>query len=143
MGTACPGRHLTSLRPWYHADLLRNHGLHCRGVTRERLLFYRAPNHYGGAENLNRITSAFFNTVYLLPKDLRFEHGGAKLASCPGRHLTSLRLCCTGTAAYLKLVFGFASFLNRASIISFPLHSYFTAYCFSFQSCRQALQMNL
>ena len=27
----------------------------------------------------------------LLPKDVRFEHGGAKLASCPGRHLTSLR----------------------------------------------------
>jgi len=27
----------------------------------------------------------------LLPKDLRFEHGGAKLASCPGRHITSLR----------------------------------------------------
>jgi len=25
----------------------------------------------------------FFNAVYLLPKDLRFEHGGAKLASCP------------------------------------------------------------
>jgi len=27
----------------------------------------------------------------LLPKDLRFEHRGAKLASYPGRHLTSLR----------------------------------------------------
>jgi len=26
-----------------------------------------------------------------LPKDLRFERGGAKLASCPGCHLTSLR----------------------------------------------------
>jgi len=24
-------------------------------------------------------------------KDLRFEHGGAKLVSCPRRHLTSLR----------------------------------------------------
>jgi len=33
----------------------------------------------------------YFNTVQLLPKDLRFEHGGAKLVSCPGRHLTSLR----------------------------------------------------
>jgi len=29
----------------------------------------------------------------LLPKDLRFEHGGAKLVSCPRRHLTSLRPC--------------------------------------------------
>jgi len=27
----------------------------------------------------------------LLPKDLRFEHGGAILASCPGGHLTSLQ----------------------------------------------------
>jgi len=37
------------------------------------------------------VTSTFFSTVHLLPKDLRFEHGGAKLASFPGRHLTSLR----------------------------------------------------
>jgi len=29
----------------------------------------------------------------LLLKDLRFEHGGAKLVSCPRRHLTSLRPC--------------------------------------------------
>jgi len=34
--------------------------------------------------------STFFNTVHLLPKDLSFEHGGAKVASCPGHHLTSL-----------------------------------------------------
>jgi len=39
------------------------------------------------------VTSTFFNTVNLLPKELRFQHGAAKLASCPGRHLTSLRLC--------------------------------------------------
>ena len=32
-----------------------------------------------------------FLTAYLFPKDLRFEHGGTKLVSCPGRHLTSLR----------------------------------------------------
>ena len=32
-----------------------------------------------------------FSTVHLLLKDLRFEHRGAKLVSCPGRHLTSLR----------------------------------------------------
>jgi len=64
----------------------------------------RAPSHYGGAkslrgrrmaaealENPNNVTSTFFNTIHLLPKDLGFEHGGAKLASCPGRHLTSLR----------------------------------------------------
>jgi len=57
----------------------------------------RAPNHYGGADSLrgtpkspNNVTSTFFNTVYLFPKDLRFERGGSKLDSCPGRHLTSL-----------------------------------------------------
>jgi len=34
--------------------------------------------------------SAFFNTVYVIPKDLRFEHGGLFY---PGRHLTSVRPC--------------------------------------------------
>jgi len=43
------------------------------------------------AENSNNVTSIFFSTVDLLPKDIRFERGGAKLASCPGRHLSSLR----------------------------------------------------
>ena len=32
-----------------------------------------------------------FNTAYWLPRKLSFEHRGAKLASCPGRHLASLR----------------------------------------------------
>jgi len=35
--------------------------------------------------------STFFNTVHLLPNDIRFGHGDLKLASCPGRHLASLR----------------------------------------------------
>jgi len=53
-----------------------------------------APNHCSGRrKSLNNVASTFFNAVYLLPKDLRFEHGGAKLASCPGRCLTSLRPC--------------------------------------------------
>ena len=63
----------------------------------------RAPIHYGGAESLreapkspNTITSTFFNTVNLLPKELRFEHGGTKLVFCPGRHLTSSRPCAQG-----------------------------------------------
>jgi len=50
----------------------------------------------------SNLTSTFFNTVRLLPKDLSFEHEGAKLASCPGPHLTSLRpwlLAQPGTAA--------------------------------------------
>jgi len=72
------------------------------GVTRGAQFHGRqftmgALNHCWGAELLreapkspNTITSTFFNTVNLLPKELRFEHGGAKLASCPGRHLTSV-----------------------------------------------------
>ena len=43
-----------------------------------------------GTKSPNNFISAFLNTVYLLPKNLRFEHGGANLASCPRRHLTSL-----------------------------------------------------
>jgi len=51
-----------------------------------------------GAESLraapkspNNDTNTFFNTVLLLPKELRFEHGGAKLASCPRSHLALWR----------------------------------------------------
>ena len=97
-GELCP-RCPPALHPWYHADLLRNHGLHCRGVTRAVRVaqFPGRRINMGGAENPNSITSAFFNAMHLIPKDLRFEHGGAKVASCPGRHLTSLRLGCTGS----------------------------------------------
>jgi len=45
----------------------------------------------GAPKSPNNVTSTLFSTVDLLPNDLTFEHGGAKLASCPGRHLTSLR----------------------------------------------------
>jgi len=45
----------------------------------------------GAPKNLNNVTRTFFHTVHLLPEDLRFENGSAKLASCPGYHLTSLR----------------------------------------------------
>jgi len=58
------------------------------------------PNHCGDAEWLreapkrpNNVTRSFVNTVNLLPKYFRFKHGGDKLASCPRRHLTSLRPC--------------------------------------------------
>jgi len=47
----------------------------------------------GAPKSSNNVTSTFFNTVHLLPKDFKFEHGGIKLASCPERCLTSLRLC--------------------------------------------------
>jgi len=59
-----------------------------------------ASNHYeerrmtaGAPKSPNNVTSTFFSRVHLLPKDLKFEHGGAKLASCPGLCLTSLRPC--------------------------------------------------
>jgi len=54
----------------------------------------RAPNHWG-AENFQqcRKYATFFNTVHLLPKNLQFEHGAAKLVSYPGRHKTSVRPC--------------------------------------------------
>jgi len=35
-------------------------------------------------KTFNNVASTFFNKAHLLPKDLSFEHGGAKLASCPG-----------------------------------------------------------
>jgi len=41
----------------------------------------------------NAISNFFKSTVHLLTKDLRFEHGGVKLVSCLGRHLTSLHPC--------------------------------------------------
>jgi len=49
----------------------------------------------GGAEKKSpsNVTSTFFSAVHLPSKDVRFEYGGAKLASCPGRQLTSLRPC--------------------------------------------------
>jgi len=62
-----------------------------------------ALNHYGGAKSLqgtlkdcgghrevpHNAADTFFGTVHLLPKYLRFEHVGAKLASCTRWHLTS------------------------------------------------------
>jgi len=60
----------------------------------------RVSNRYGGVESLraspkspNNVASTFINIVHLLTKDLRFEHGSAKLISCSRRHLTSVRPC--------------------------------------------------
>ena len=58
----------------------------------------------GTPKSPNNVTNTFFNTVYLLPKDLRFEHGGAKLASWPGRHLTSLRPGKSFNPSHFKLL---------------------------------------
>ena len=60
-----------------------------------------APNHYWGAELLreapkspNDVTSNFFKTVNLLPKEVKLNHGGATLASFPGCNLALLRPWC-------------------------------------------------
>jgi len=47
-----------------------------------------------GAESLRGTKKSHQNSsLHLLPKGLRFEHGGAKLVSFPRHHLTSLRPC--------------------------------------------------
>jgi len=51
-----------------------------------------ALKYYGGAKNPNNVTRTFCNSVHCFRKTSLFENGGAKLASCPGRHLT-LRPC--------------------------------------------------
>ena len=55
----------------------------------------QTPNHLAPPKSPNSVASFFFNTVHLLPKDLRFKHGGAKIFSCPRKHLTSVRPCHT------------------------------------------------
>jgi len=45
----------------------------------------------GAPKSPNNVASTFYNTVTFPPKNLRFEHGGTKLASCPRHHLASLR----------------------------------------------------
>jgi len=47
----------------------------------------------GHRKKPNNLASTFFKTVHLFLEDVRFEHGGAKFVSCPGRHLTSVRPC--------------------------------------------------
>ena len=45
----------------------------------------------GGYEKSSQCRKYCHQRGNLLPKALRFQHGGAKLASFPGRHLTSVR----------------------------------------------------
>jgi len=75
------------------------YNLTCKGVSTggKGGTIPRASNSYGGAESLqgrpiivrvpkspNNVTSTLFNTIYLLPKDLRFEHGAPNLLLTPG-----------------------------------------------------------
>jgi len=52
-----------------------------------------------GAEKSQHVTRTFFNTVHFLPKALGFGHGGAILASSPGRLLTSYENICDNFTA--------------------------------------------
>jgi len=62
------------------------------------------------------VASTFFNTVHLLPKDLRFEHADAKLVSCPGRHLTSVRPCVRPAAVINQNFFHIYKTLNSGAL---------------------------
>jgi len=63
----------------------------------------RAPRHCGAPNSPKNFTSTFFNVVHLLPKDPSYELGGAKLASCSGRHLTWSRPCLPDTYLHEKM----------------------------------------
>jgi len=83
-----------------------------------------APNRYGGrrmtaggAKSPKNITSFFFNTVHLLPNGLKFEHEGAKLASCPWRHQTSFHPC--------LIIYSFS--IIRDKMTALNMHLYFFA----------------
>jgi len=51
----------------------------------------REPNHCGGRRKVPTMLQVLSSTARLLPEDFRVEHGGVKLTSCTGRHLTSLQ----------------------------------------------------
>ena len=66
----------------------------------------------GAPKSSNNVTSISSNIVHLLPKDLSLEHGCAKLASCPRRHLTSFRPCLASINTWL-LSHGFSYKLSK------------------------------
>jgi len=96
-----PPTPLASVCLWLEQCTMNSWGASLRAVitgvtTGARGTIPRAANHYEGAELLRDAEKSQqchknFSAVHLLPKDLRFEIRGAKLASCPGHHLTSLR----------------------------------------------------
>jgi len=80
-----------------------------------------APNQCGKCRNIPRmwqIPSSIQNIFFR--KDLRFEHGGAKPASCPGCHLTSFLPAATAAVAKTALRWRSNSF---SFMLLFTLHS--------------------
>jgi len=73
-----------------------------------------APNHCGGRRRAQQCCKYFLQQN---PCFLRFEHSGAKLVSCPGRHLTSLRT----STQYCTFLWGIKSAnLNKEEAKSSP-----------------------
>jgi len=62
----------------------------------------RAAESLRGRQKIPKMSQVLSSTVHLLPKDIRFEHVDAKLVSCPGRHLTSLRPWVKRTWAFVE-----------------------------------------
>ena len=77
------------IRPFYEG---RNQGSKGAQFPGGESLWRRRMTAWSAGKS-QQVTSTFINTVHFLAKDLRLEHGGAKHASCPGRHLTLLRPC--------------------------------------------------
>jgi len=78
----------------------RNDGGQEGATPRAPSHYMGAPNHCGGcrmtaesAEKSQQCLKYLLQYSTFASENLSFEHGGAKLASCPGRYLTSLRPC--------------------------------------------------
>jgi len=69
--------------------------------------------------------------VHLLPEDLWFENGGAKLSSYPGRHLTSLRPCQTGDY-FRQETHPLTFMLQNCGLTNCTVNSPETSFSFSF-----------
>ena len=85
----------------------------------------------GAPKSANNVTITLFNTVHLLPKDLRFEHEGAKLASCPGRHLPRYGPDCVAFSSH-------AGKLNCTVQRYFVVVVRLVVFCRMFTWCRNA-----
>jgi len=62
----------------------RNDGGGKWGTVPGRELLWGCRITAGAPKSPNNVTSTFFNTVHLVPKELRFEHGVANLLLAPG-----------------------------------------------------------
>jgi len=71
-------------RPWYHPDLLQNHGLHCRGITRgERGTIPRAPNHYPGRRKSQQYHMCFLQCNTFASERPQFRTWGRQSCFMP------------------------------------------------------------